>query len=501
MTHEFRNAKIVGSSADRFTVAGGRFVDGPGEVATDLGGRWVMPGFVDSHCHVLPTGLDLRKLHLGPCQTREDVLDAVRGALPAVEPGAWLHAVHYDQTKYADARHLTKNELDAVSATTPILLRHSNGHASVANSAALAVAGVDESTADPAGGEYVRDATGRLTGVLLERAHEHVTDSAPRPTVEEMTLAILAAADRMAELGITAATDMMTGRWHLADEIEAYEAAAAQGAKIRFRLCMQWARVFGPRGTGADRIKERLASLHRNDCHAMGIKIFADGAIGSASAAIHGAYLTTGGDGQLIYAPERLTAMVREADEAGFAVAIHSIGDRATDLVMDAFEQTADPTKHRVEHAMLLSDAQIERLARLGVHVTMQPEFLMRFGHAYRKQLPPERATAIKRFRSVLAAGIPLSFSSDRPIVPGDPWDGIGCAVSRPEGFDPAESIPLETAIRLYTTEGATANGEPGEMGRIEPGALADFQVYEEEPKPGAKPAAVYKSGHETYRR
>ena len=489
----FKNANIWGLTGDEFWVEDGKFVSGGDGEVVDLAGKYVMPGFVDAHCHILPTGLDLLKLHLGKCQTKEQVLDAVRDEVGKGE--GWLHAVHYDQTKFADAKHLSKDDLDAISTSRPILLRHSNGHASVANSAALIWASVDESTPDPAGGEYVRDASGRLTGVLLERAHEHVTDSAPRPTTEEMTLAILAAADKMSALGITAATDMMTGRWHLADEIDAYEAAANRGAKIRFRLCMQWARVFGPRGMGADAVRERLASLEESQVRPIGIKIFADGAIGSASAAIHGTFLTTGGNGQLIYAPDRLNAMVREAHEAGFAVATHAIGDRAVDLVMDAYEATGQPDRHRVEHAMILSDAQIDRLKRLGLHVTMQPEFLVRFGHAYRKQLPPETASRIKRFRSVLDAGIPLSFSSDRPIVPGNPWDGITCAVARPEGFDDSENIGLQKAIDLYTRQGALANGEPRSMGEITPGAWADFQVYDRLPAPISSPSAVYKGG------
>jgi len=154
--------------------------------------------------------------------------------------------------------------------------------------------------------------------------------------------------------------------------------------------------------------------------------------------------------GQLIYSPTRLREMVQTAHRAGFRVATHSIGDYATDLVMDAYEATGEPSRHRIEHAMLLSDAQIERLAGLGCAVTFQPEFLIRFGHSYRRQLGPERMARLKRARSLLDAGIPLSFSSDRPIVPGDPKDGIRAAVHRPEGFDPAENITLPEAFRAY---------------------------------------------------
>lgn len=474
-------------------------IDDAGKWATSGGKEppagHVMPGFVDAHCHILPTGLDLQKLHLGKCESKEDVLEAVRSVITNFAPGEWIHAVHYDQTKFADATHLTKEDLDRVATNHPVLLRHSNGHASVANSVALERAGIAEDVENPTGGEFVRDESGRLTGVLLERAHEFVTAASPRPTTAEMTSAILVAADRMSSLGITCATDMMTGRWHLMDELDAYQAAAEQGAKIRLRLCIQWATVFGPRGVGAEALRERIQSMPHAMCDVMGIKIFADGAIGSASAAIYGKFLTTGGDGQLIYAPDKLKSMVLAAHEAGFRLAIHTIGDRSTDLVMDAYEATGDPARHRVEHAMILSDAQIERLAKLGCHVTMQPEFLKRFGHAYQKQLDAPIAKRIKRVRSVLDAGIPLSFSSDRPIVPGNPWDGIEVAVQRPEFFDQAENVDLETAIRLYTKEGASANYEPGSMGEMKEGAWADFQVYESTPKPGESPKSVFLAG------
>lgn len=167
--------------------------------------------------------------------------------------------------------------------------------------------------------------------------------------------------------------------------------------------------------------------------------------------------------------------MVQTAHGAGFRIAIHSIGDYATDLVMSALEATRDPARHRIEHAMLLSDAQIERLAKLGCHVSMQPEFLIRFAHAYKRQLGPERASRIKRMRSVVDAGIALSLSSDRPIVSGDPWVGVRCASDRPEGFDPSENLTRNEALLGYTQRAAEANEDGDRMGSLNPGQLADW--------------------------
>lgn len=463
----------------------------------DLKGRWVMPGFNDSHCHILPSGLDLLKLNLSHCMTRDEVLDAVRDAEREMEPGVdWLLAVQYDQTKFDGAKHIERSDLDKVSSSRPILLRHSNGHASVCNSAALELANVDKNTPDPEGGEYGRDSLGEPNGVLLEKAHEYVTSCVPDPSLEQMVEAILRAGDSMSGYGITSATDMMTGRFDLDKELQAYRLASERGCKVRLRLCLQWATVLGERrAIDRRRLDELVSAMNPDLCRVIGLKVFADGAIGSATAAIYGKFATTGGSGQLIYSEANLAQIIAKIDASGYACAVHTIGDRSTDLVMDAYEKTDDPKRHRIEHAMILSDSQIDRMAKLGSHLAMQPEFIKRFGHAYRAQIP-EMAPMLNRCRSVLDAGISLSFNSDRPIVPGNPWDGIEMAVNRLPGFSPTENVSLKEAVDCYTKAGAVANGEVGFAGDFREGAMADFQVYDVDPQLGSTPTEVWLAGN-----
>jgi hypothetical protein len=461
----------------------------------DCEGKFLLPGFIDSHCHILPTGLDLLKLNLTSCSTREEILDMVRDRHRS-QPEGWLLAVQYDNNKFADGEHLTVHDLDSVSSTRPILLRHYNGHCSIANSVALALAKVTHETPNPSGGEFGRDASGKLNGVLLEEAHELVWQATPTPSLDEMVEAIMAAGDKMADLGITCASDMMTGRFHLLNEFQAYQIAASQGCRIRTRLYVQWRDVFGPRGIGLEALREQETAF--SDPHRIaGIKLFADGAIGSATAAIYGAYSghpangpviskngksasQAGTSGQLIYAPEKLIAMTKTASDAGYQVAIHAIGDYASDLVMDAFEATGVPSMHRLEHAMILSNEQIERLQKLDCFVTFQPEFLLRFGHVYKRQLGSDIASKLNRTRSIIDSGIKLSLSSDRPIVPGDPIDGIRSAANRPEGFITEENCTLIEAINGYTIHGAEVNGDAGLLGSLEAGELADFQLRDD---------------------
>lgn len=386
--------------------------------------------FTDDHCHVLPTGLDLAAVDLSSARSPDDCLRLLR---ESEAEGPFLLAHHYDPNRWG-GEELTAARLAAFA--KPTILRHSNGHAGVANALALAAAGIGPTDADPVGGTFGRDADGRIDGRLVEKALERVMEGVPTPSEAEMVRAIRLATESMASFGIRAAIDMQTGRFDLGRECRAYAEAT-----IDVRLCVEWDAVFGPTGVGPDEVR-RLAGDRL-----FGIKLFADGAIGSASAAVHEPYLTTGETGLLIYPPDELIRRVRVASDAGFRVVVHAIGDRAVDLVLDAFEATGRPSAHRMEHAMILSDAQIERIARLGVPISTQPEFLAAFRTTYVRQLGEARADRLIRVRSLLDAGVTVTFSSDRPIVPGDPRTGIAAAVNHPS---PTERIDEATAVRLY---------------------------------------------------
>ena len=475
---------------------------------TNLEGRYLIASFIDAHCHILPTGLDLGKLHLGGLDSREVVLEAIRD-YHLRQPDGWLKAVHYNQTLFSDGVHLTLTDLDKISAERPMFIEHVNGHAAIANTAALQASGIDSSTQDPSGGVYHRDENGNLDGLCLEHAHEHVQRSMPMPSLLEMTEAIVAAGNKMAEHGIACASDMMTGVFDLEKELEAYILAAKGDCPIHMRLYLQWRNVFGKRAVPESRLNELIEEANSlPNLKVVGIKIFSDGGISSATASIYGRYLTTdpgkrlpmyGGneaDGQLIYSPEKLNQMVLTAHSKGWPISVHAIGDCAVDLVMDAFEQTDEPSRHRIEHAMILSDPQINRMQKLGCYCTFQPEFLMALAPAYRKQLGPERAAKLIRSRSVLDAGIRLSFNSDRPIVAGNPWDGIRTASNRPEGFDPIENCTRAEAIIAYTAGGADVNGDTGLMGTLLPGTLAHFQLYDEDPLTADTPKPLALNGN-----
>jgi len=454
----------------------------------DLEGRWLTPGFVDCHCHIMPSGFDLMRLDLTPFSTREEMLLASQEAAAKLPEGAWLLATHYDQNRFEDGEHLTAKQIDAIICDRPVILRHSSGHACVVNSAAMLKAGIREDSTDPRGGELLRE-NGVPNGVLLENAMELAYRAVPKATREEMADAILAAAKSISSFGITSAADMMTGHQGLEDEIWAYKAASERGASLRIRLYVQWSEVFKNKTT-LQEIADALSPISEDKMAVRGVKLFADGAIGAGTAAMHEEFLT-GGNGKFIYPPEELERRVLMADEAGYPIAIHSIGDRCTDLVLDCYEKTADPTKHRIEHVMVLSDAQIARIKKVGCRVTLQPEFLQSFEQAYCKQLGADRYAKLKRAKSLDEAGVHIGFSSDRPIVPGNPWDGIRIAADRGE-----ESISIERGVDLYTWGAAELDGDSASFGRLNIRQQADFQVYDRDPRePDAVLQSVWLSG------
>jgi predicted amidohydrolase YtcJ len=455
----------------------------------DWKGAYVLPGFVDAHCHILPTGLDLKKLNLSICNTREQVLKAIQKEIHNLNQNSWLLAVHYDQNKFEDSKHITLEELDAITKNIPTILRHTSGHACLVNTIVLNAAQINSQTDDPQGGTIGRNNQGEPNGLLLENAMELAYKITPPPSKQEMLEAILLAAKEMAKYGITCAADMMTGHFNLENELWAYQKAAEQRNTIKTRLYVEWEKILGD--------KHHQITYQQNEhTRICGVKLFADGAIGAGTAAMTDPY-PDNTYGKLIYSQEQLNQKIKIADDAGYPVAIHSIGDRSTDCVIQAIQTSKTPSKHRIEHVMFLRKEQIKKIATLQIAVTLQPEFMTKFQHAYTKQLGIERTAQLKPARTLLNAGVKVAFSSDRPIVTGNPWEGIHAACDRKAPYDSNENITLQQAIHCYTTTAAQILGDS--PANITHGKPADFQIYEKSPLQSENlPVACFVQGIQT---
>jgi predicted amidohydrolase YtcJ len=351
----------------------------------------------------------------------------------------------------AEGRLPTRIDLDEVTGDRPVLLYRYCGHIAVANSAALSLAGIDSDTTDPEGGSLDRDAKGQPTGVLRETAIQ-VVSSALGPLVNgPPDSAILRALGTLNEMGIGSVTGIVSvgePLWcGVRDELDALcRLAPALPIDIDVLVIASDPQQLAE---AAEKIRHTQGRIRF-----LGWKDFADGSFGAHTAAMHEPFtdrLETTGTDRLD--PEHAMTMARASMMLGGSVAIHAIGDRANDVVLDVFEELiemgADPERLRVEHASLLTGAAIERMGRLGVTASVQPAFLASESDWLGKRLGEERMSRVYPFRSLLEAGVTVIGGSDSPVELPDPATGIGAAIDR-SGFNPAERLTRAQAEALF---------------------------------------------------
>jgi len=489
----------VGTDAEVLPLAG------PDSTVVDLRGRVVVPGFVDPHAHPLGEGMDAGKVLVGSELDLRGALRRLSDAASRLDPDAWLLA-RYDQTRWRDARHPTRDDLDRAIPDRPVLLAHVSGHAMAANSLALAFAGVGPQTADVAGRWAVeRDVHGEPTGVVVGTDAASLFEAAVPPvTPGELADAVARASDRLAADGVVATADADLGSDGVGLEaaLRAYVAAAADGRlRPSVSLLPGLARL-GPPDAAPPAPADIAASIPPRLWDRLPVrscKLKADGAMTTRTARLRDDYADEPGwRGLAVEDADALRARVLGAHAAGWQVCTHAIGDAAVDAVLDALEAVEASAggpgavatrRHRIEHAMLLDDAAIDRIARVGATLSMQPEFVAWAGDTYRARLGDARAARMNRYRSVLAAGIPVAFGSDRPVVLGAPIAGIAAAVRHAgpsgTGLAPEEATSAAEALHAWTAGAARASGLEGDLGRIAVGMRADLAVLSADPTEG----------------
>jgi len=349
----------------------------------------------------------------------------------------------------------TKADIDDVISHRPVLLYRYCGHIAVANSPALALAGVGSDTTDPAGGSFDRDAAGAPTGVLRETAIAMVSSALAPQVPGPSDVEILRALGRLPEMGIGSITGIVSvgePLWcGVSNELEVIcRLAPALPVEVDVLVI----------ASNPGELAEAAEQIRRSQGHVrfLGWKEFADGSFGGHTAAMHDPFTDrpdTHGTDRLD--PEHVKTMARASMMLGGSVAVHAIGDRANDGVLDVFEDLigmgADPERLRVEHASLLTEDAIERMGRLGVTASVQPAFLASESGWLVKRLGEERMNRVYPFRSLIEAGVPVIGGSDSPVEHPDPEVGIRAAVDR-HGINPSESISEDQAKSLFTAPG-----------------------------------------------
>jgi predicted amidohydrolase YtcJ len=485
----------VGSDADILPLAG------PDSRVVDLRGRVVVPGFRDPHAHPIGEGIDAAKPLIGGEDDLRAGLRALSDASSRLAPDAWLLA-RYDQTRWRGGRHPTRADLDRAIPDRPVLLAHVSGHAVAANSLALAFAGVTGATVDVPGRRAVeRDDHGEPTGVVTGTdAWDLFVDAVPAPSPADLLAAVVRAAARLVADGVVATADADLGSdgTGLEPAMAAYVAAAASGRLPLSVSLMPGLVRLGPPDADPAGPAEIAAGIPRGLGRRLPIraaKLKADGAMTTRTAWLRDDYADAAGwRGLPVGEPGALDERILRAHRAGWQTCTHAIGDAAVDAVIEALEalEAADreapvaARRHRIEHAMLLDDAAMARIRRLGVVASMQPEFVAWAGDTYRARLGASRAARMNRYRSVLDAGIPLAFGSDRPVVTGRPLDGITAAVRHagPSGvrLSELEAISPTEALHAWTAGAANAMGDEADGGRLAIGMRADMAVLSYDP-------------------
>ena len=454
----------------------------PGEETIDLGGRAVLPGLVDAHGHLMHLARGRLSFDARGLGSEEEVARRVGERAAGRARGEWIGGRNWDQNLWPGRQFPTRASLDRAAHDHPVSLIRIDGHATWANSAALAAAAIDRRTPDPPGGIIARDAHGEPTGLLIDTAQRLVQRAEPRPSDDQFDQAVRECIGDCLAAGLTGVHEMGAELYAL----DSYRRLIARG-DFPFR---NYVAVAGRSASTWDHYRQRGPERVGDGRLAIGaLKLLADGALGSRGAALHDAYCDDPGNTGLVLVPgEEIERVTLEAGALGFQVCVHAIGDRANTIVLDAFERAlrrAPRPDHRlrVEHAQILAERDIPRFSRLGVLPSMQATHCTSDMPWAGERLGPERLRGAYAWRSLLATGVVIAGGSDFPVESPNPFHGIHAAVTRrprtggDPSWQPEQRMTRSEAVRSFTTWNAFASRQEAELGSLEPGKHADLVV------------------------
>lgn len=468
-----------------------RALGGPGTRRIDLKGRFAMPGLYDAHMHLLPLGVWMSHVDLRPSVvgTLDGLLAALRDRAAVTPAGGWVLGRGFNHFLLDVKRFPHRDELDAACPDHPVYIVRTDGHSGVANSRALALAGISEATPSPEGGLIERDDAGRLTGMLAETGREPLLAVLPEYSIDELVDGIERAGRVLLSHGITSCMEAAIGLLDGWNDMLAYRRAHADGRlPVRTYGCVMGDKT---RSILDQAMAEGLVTGKGDAMFRIGpVKIFTDGSAGSKTAAMTWDYKGDPGNKGLLCIPDQaeLDAMVRTAHDAGWQMGIHAIGDAAIEEVLNAIEAALQATpapdrRHRIEHCGWLRPDQMDRLVRLGVLPVAQASFLYWFGDNYATVAEADRIAASHPFRDWVDRGVNPSASTDCPVTEIDPRPVIYNMVTRKtQGgtvFGPEQRLSIEETLHAYTVGSAHASHDEAEKGRLVPGQLADIAVFD----------------------
>jgi predicted amidohydrolase YtcJ len=461
--------------------SGAASLRGPRTRTIDLAGRTVTPGLIDAHSHLVGLGRALSEVDLTGAPTYDEVIRRVKEAAAKVPAGTWVYGRGWDQNRWPGKAFPTHEALTAAVPDHPVWLTRVDGHAGLVNAAAMKILGIDAATRDPAGGRFLRDTAGRPSGVLVDNAMD-VRDRLPAPPLAEVERWLSAAASHCLAFGLTTVTDMGIGQ----GEIDAYQALHKAG-KMPLRAGL----FLTDNQELLDRWLQRGPEIDPDvRVNIRGVKMYADGALGSRGAALLEPYSDDPNNlGLLVTPSDHLEDVARRAAKAGFQVGIHAIGDRGSLVALDAMEKALGgprpEARFRLEHTQVVRLQDLERMAKLGIIASMQPTHATSDMPWAEDRIGPRRLERAYAWRKVLNDGGRLALGSDFPVESADPRLGLYAAVTRQDlagkptgGWLPGERLTREEALRGFTLDAAWSIFLEKEVGSLEVGKRADLTVF-----------------------
>ncbi len=461
---------------------------GAGTRTINLRGRAVLPGFTDAHIHFVMWALGRQQIDLSDVTRPEEAIARVAQRAAQLPSGSWILGGGFDHNVWTDGIWPTRQMLDRVAPTHPVLLHSKDHHSVWVNSLALRLAGVTAQTPDPPGGRILRDpATGEPTGILSEAAADLIQRAVPPPTIEQAIAAVRAAQPLAWAAGLTSIHEINDTEDMLA--FRTFQALRRSG-ELSLRVFQHI-----PAARQETFLQAGIQSGFGDEWLRLGgVKYFMDGALGSRTADMLTPYLGEPDNrGVATIDKEEMLERALQASRGGLSISAHAIGDRANRNILDvlaAVREDEDASgrprlRHRIEHVQLLHPDDLPRLAQLAVIASMQPIHATSDMLMAERYWGPERCRLAYAWRSLLDSGVPLAFGSDAPVEPFDVLAGIYAAVTRrrpdgtpgPDGWQPQQRITAEEAVRAYTVGGAYASGEERIKGTITPDKLADLVV------------------------
>ncbi len=461
---------------------------GAGTQVTDLEGNTVLPGLIEGHMHISNLGENHLKLD---CyfKSKEDILEMVRQAAEAAEPGQWIQGSGWLDTLWDEPGFPTKEELDAVAPDNPVYLLRADNHMGWFNSMALELAGITKDTPDPQGGKILKTDDGELWGCLTDTAINLVRDLVPAYTVEEQQQALLLAQEQLFSYGFTSAVNAGTTVQGLENFKALYESGEM---KLRtYPMIMLTTDLTSPE---AEYIRTHAPSeeLYDNRMLVRGVKIVGDGSLGSRSSAMLEDYSDAPGTkGEYRFTDEQMYEAVKLAYDNGYQTGVHAIGDGTNHQVLNAYERVMEENPRedarlRIEHFQIITAEDMQRALDMGILPAMQFTHATSDSNMAEDRIGSERIKTAYAWRTVLDAGSIIIGGSDAPVEKVNPFHGLYAGVTRmtragePEGgWYPEQKVTREEALRAFTIWAAYGQFEEDLKGSLEPGKLADFIIID----------------------